>query len=301
MPGMSPISQRFIKTGLNLIFITLMAYFSVKSVYSIAESSYKNLTAAKKGAPGKTMAGSDAAMKEKKAEPFNSYSDIEKRNLFKAASKSEKEKKVDVSNLKETGLNLKLWGTIQSVGEDSYAVIEDSSAKDQKLYKAGDKIKNSTLKMVLREKVVLTVDGVDEVLQMEKADKGPGSSKNFASGMSGSRPGRFKGDSKEIPIDRKEVEAAMGDVNSLMRQISLKPHISDGKPDGIAVSSVQPSSIFKKAGLQSGDVIMSIDGREIKTFEDVMGMYESLKSSSRIEMQVKRQDTPVTLVYNLGE
>lgn len=291
--GMAQINQKHIKMGLNLIFITCMAYFGVKTFYSFFEGGHRSLKSAAKGLQSNPLE-EIADKKGKKSEPFDSYADVSKRNLFKSESKSEKEKKLDVSNLKETGLNLKLWGTIQSSEGDSYAVIEDSSKKDQQLYKPGDRINNSTLKMVLREKVVLTVDGVDEVLQMEKSDKGQASSRNGFSG-------RGRGDEKEIPIPRREVEAAMGDVNNLMRQISLKPHISDGKPDGISVSSVQPNSIFKKAGLQSGDVIISIDGREIKTFEDVMGMYESMKSATRIEMQVKRQDTPVTLVYNLGD
>ncbi|WP_027359380.1 type II secretion system protein GspC [Desulforegula conservatrix] len=295
-------NQRFIKIGLNIIFITLMAFFSVQSFYSLFESRFYGDQAPKNSKAG-NASGKTAVKAPKKMDSLTSYSEIGKRNFFKAASKSNTDKKIDVSNLKDTGLNLKLWGTVHSTDGDSCAIIEDSSSKSQQLYKTGDKINNSVVKMILREKVVLTVDGADEILQMEKIDKSPGPSKDTASGRPGIRldmPPRL-GDGKEIPIDRKEVESAMGDVNNLMRQISVKPHITDGKPDGIAVSSVQPNSIFKKAGLQSGDVILSIDGREIKTFEDVMGMYESLKTSSRIEMQVKRGDTPVSLVYNLSE
>lgn len=289
-------NPRFIKIGLNILFITLMAYFSVRSFYSLFEGYFSVDSRQKNAMSGKLFEKSDAKT-PKKMEPLTSYSEIGKRNFFKAASKADADKKIDVENLKDTGLNLKLWGTIQSTDGDSCAIIEDSSSKSQQLYKIGDKIKNSTIKMILREKVVLTVDGVDEILQMEKIDRASGTSKGFSSGRGNSGPGN----QRNIPIDRREVESAMGDINNLMRQISVKPHISDGKPDGIAVASVQPNSIFKKAGLQSGDVILSIDGKEIKTFEDVMGMYESLKTSSRIEMQVKRGDTPVSLVYNLSE
>lgn len=295
-------NQRFIKIGLNIIFITLMAFFSVQSFYSLFDNRFYGDQGSKNSKAG-NASGKTAVKAPKKMEALTSYSEIGKRNFFKAASKSDVDKKIDVSNLKDTGLNLKLWGTVHSTDGDSCAIIEDSSSKSQQLYKTGDKINNSVVKMILREKVVLTVDGADEILQMEKIDKSPGLSKDTASGRLGMRPDMppRSGDGKEIPIDRKEVESAMGDVNNLMRQISVKPHITEGKPDGIAVSSVQPNSIFKKAGLQSGDVILSIDGREIKTFEDVMGMYESLKTSSRIEMQVKRGDTPVSLVYNLSE
>lgn len=290
-------NQGFIKILVNLVCITLMAYFGVQSFYSLVDGNLPGSDSGKGKSAGRVSAGSDNSGSGKKAESFTAYSVIAERNLFKAASKSEADKKIDVENLKDTALNLKLWGTIQSDGSDSRAIIEDSSSKSQQLYRTGDKIKNSTLKMILREKVVLSVDGADEILQMEKSDKK--SSSSFRSASSGKNIQRH--DEKEIPIDRSEVESAMGDVSNIMRQISVKPHITDGKPDGIAVSSVQPNSIFRKAGLQSGDVIMSVDGREIKTFEDAMGMYESLKSSNRIEMQVKRGDTPVSLVYNINE
>lgn len=296
-------NQGFIKIFVNLVCITLMAYFGVQSFYSLVDGNLPDSDSGKGKSAGKIFARPDNAGSEKKAESFSAYSVIVERNLFKSASKSEADKKIDVENLKDTALNLKLWGTILSDGSDSRAIIEDSSSKSQQLYKIGDKIKNSTLKMILREKVVLSVDGADEILQMEKSDKKSASSSRIAS--SGRNSQRYdmppRHDEKEIPIDRSEVESAMGDVSNIMRQISVKPHITDGKPDGIAVSSVQPNSIFRKAGLQSGDVIMSVDGREIKTFEDAMGMYESLKSSNRIEMQVKRGDTPVSLVYNINE
>jgi len=295
-------NPRFIKIGLNIILITLMAFFSVQSFYSLVESRLSVDQSPKNAKAGRPPEKSPVSRSLKKTEALESYAEIGKRNLFKTASKDDSGKKVDVTNLKDTGLKLKLWGTIQSTDGDSFAIIEDSSSKSQQLYKTGDKIKNSTVRMILREKVVLNVDGVDEILQMEKLDnRSPSSSMDFASGRGIPRSDIHARPDEEIPIDRKEVESAMGDVNNLMRQISVKPHMSDGKPDGIAVASVQANSIFKKAGLQSGDVILSIDGKEIKTFEDVMGMYESLKSSSRIEMQVKRGDTPVSLVYNLSE
>lgn len=293
-------NQKIIKIGLNLVFITIMTFFSAKSFYAVfgPEKVTTGLTADKIG--GKKEDNQTSSAQQKKIEPIESYSEIGKRNLFKSASKSGTAKKVDVDNLRDTGLNLKLWGTIESGDGTSAAIIEDSSSKSQQLYKIGDKIKNSSIKMILREKVVLTVDGVDEILQMERPDKKSLASKSSPPSSKPDMPQRPDVE-KEIPIDRKEVETAMGDVNNLMKQISIKPHITDGKPDGIAVSSIQANSIFKKAGLQSGDVIMSIDGKEIKTFEDVMSMYESIKSSNRIEMQVKRGDAPVSLVYSLGE
>ena len=80
--------------------------------------------------------------------------------------------KVDVESLEETKLNLKLWGTVSGSNDGDYAVIEDVKAREQNLYRAGDAIQTATVKEIHREKVVLTVNGKDEVLQMQELESG---------------------------------------------------------------------------------------------------------------------------------
>ena len=100
------------------------------------------------------------------------YKTITKRNIFN--SSAEKivapvvEKKVDLDNLQETNRKLKLWGTVTGQDEAAYAVIEDSKAREQNLYRAGDTIQNAVVKLILREKVVLRVEDRDEILAMEE-------------------------------------------------------------------------------------------------------------------------------------
>jgi type II secretory pathway component PulC len=87
-----------------------------------------------------------------------------------------------VDKLKQTEMKLKLWGTfIGPDGQSLYAVIEDQKTREQHPYRPGDTIQNASVKMVLRQKVVLTVSGRDEVLGMEE----PGVVKSGAPG-----PGR---------------------------------------------------------------------------------------------------------------
>jgi len=109
-----------------------------------------------------------------KVRPLAFYNPIMDRNLFN--TKEGNPKKVEAikfDNLDKTKLKLKLWGTVYSEGEGRYAVIEDSLKRRQNLYRIGDEIQNATVKMILREKVVLNVRGKDEILEIEKITSGP--------------------------------------------------------------------------------------------------------------------------------
>jgi hypothetical protein len=74
---------------------------------------------------------------------------------------------IKLSALKKTDLKLKLWGTITGNSVSAYAIIEEVAKRKQKLYRVGETIQNATLSMILREKVVLNVDGEYEILEME--------------------------------------------------------------------------------------------------------------------------------------
>ena len=94
---------------------------------------------------------------------------IARRNIFKTPLKeSPSETSLDIEALKPTELKLKLWGTI--TGEDGLtrAVIEDQTKREQALFRAGEEVASAKIKMILREKVVLSVNGEDEVLEIEK-------------------------------------------------------------------------------------------------------------------------------------
>ncbi len=75
--------------------------------------------------------------------------------------------KIDIKAPKKTKLKLKLWGTITGNGVHAYAIIEEATRREQKLYRVGETIQNATIKMILREKVVLSVEGNDELLELE--------------------------------------------------------------------------------------------------------------------------------------
>ena len=56
-------------------------------------------------------------------------------------------------------------------------------------------------------------------------------------------------------------------------QASLRPVIEEDRMIGIEVSDIAPESIFAEAGIESGDVILSINGISIESLDANMDIF----------------------------
>lgn len=273
-------------TVLNILLITGIVFFIVKAMYKVATANIKSRQ------PSKATARHIITREDEKQHALSYYSSIRERNLFKTSTGiGGRPESLDIETLKPTDLKLKLLGTITGDEKKAYAVIEDTTEKRQNLYRIGDTIQNATLKMILREKVVLNVNGKDEMLGIEKPQAG----KEITSP---SRKLRAAG-SQNITVKRSQIESAVRDVNNLMKQIRIQPHFKNGKPDGLRLTGIRPNSIFYEMGLKSGDILMGVDGKNIESVDDALKFYQGLQSSSKVQLQVKRRGRLKTIDYNI--
>lgn len=284
--------------AMNLALLTLMAYFMVSILYQCVDIQVRG---------GETFAAPGAKtpgrIESRSVQTVAYYNPIIARDLFKVdkTAQAPDTPPADLENLKETDLKLKLWGTVSGDADKAYAVIEDGQKREQNLYRVGDTIQNATVKMILREKVILSVNGKDEILAMEELDKAGGSS-----AMAGRRSGRVPSASmsrsareQRITIERTMIDEAFQDVNRLMTDIAVTPHMEGGRVEGLNLNRIQPNSIFRRMGLRNGDVLMGVNGQPILTVEDAMQMYNNLRTSEEVQLQLKRRGQERTINYNI--
>jgi general secretion pathway protein C len=274
---------------LNLLLIGLAVYFSVNSFYK--------LTAMKLDAdqPSPNDQSKGSVPVSENVRPLSQYNAITERNLFKTkAQAAVQTASINLDALQQTKLNLKLWGTVTGPEEQTYAVIEESKTRKQNLYRVGDSIQNATVKMVLRGKVVLNVDGSDEVLEIEKARSGPA----YRVPAQTARRLR-KTRAQKITLRRAQVESALEDVNKLLTQVNIRPHYRDGQPDGLLLTRIKPRSIFLRMGLRNGDIITGVNGTPLQSVDDALRFYESLRSAADVTLQLKRRGRSRTIDYKI--
>jgi general secretion pathway protein C len=212
------------------IFIFINLFCIAVSAYVAVDGFYGTLSARLSQKPLSTqqdvyrVGDTDTAQR-----PLSAYQAVLDRNLFNTRSASAPStEKVDVESLEETKLNLKLWGTVSGADDSDYAVIEDVKAREQNLYRTGDAIQTATVKEIFREKVVLTVNGKDEVLQMQELESGkpvarPGGLPARAGAASS---GAVR--AQRISLRRSYIEQSMTDMATLMTQVQIQPHMENG-------------------------------------------------------------------------
>jgi general secretion pathway protein C len=285
---------------INLVFVTLAIYIGVNTFYKGVTSRMDVIQ------DHRAPVASEPWQSSAPVRPLGDYAAIDKRNLFKTGDAvkpkpPEPAAQTDISELNETNLKLKLWGTVSGEGEKTYAVIEDQQKRLQNLYRENDSVMGATVKRILREKVILTVGGKDEVLAMEKTGSG-----KFSAKTSSPRPSRASAVSRystsqaqQISLARQTVDEAMNDLNGLMDQAKIRPHFRNGKPDGLTISRIKRDSIFTQLGLRSGDIITGVDGQDIESVDDALKFYNQLKSSSSVTLQVRRRGRPKQIEYTI--
>ena len=276
----------------NLVLLTLAAYFAVGLFYQIAGA---QLNPPASFEQAKAVAESQVPLKDR---PFAYYRPVMTRDLFKtlktAVAKPDT-RSVDLEALEQTQLKLKLWGTVSGDAQNTYAVIEDLQKREQNLYRVGDSIQDATVKVILREKVVLAVAGKDEVLAMEEITQGSSPSPRAIASSRGPQPFPSRATREQkISIRRSMIDESLKDVNKLMTEIAIRPH-----EDGLSLSNIKPNSVFRRMGLRNGDVLVGINGQEIRSVEDAMRLYEGLRSASDLQVQLKRRGRDRSISYNI--
>lgn len=276
---------------LNVFLIAATIYFGINAFYITTASKLDHVR------PAISTGKKISLPEEGTVRPISYYNSIIERNLFNTKKKTNKIETVNIEALKQTDLKLKLWGTVTGERGKTYAVIEEQKEKKQNLYKVGDTIQNAKLKIILREKVVLNVNGKDEILEIEKV---AGDYKSIISSKKSKESLKSKESfSQNITIKRSQIDNAVKNVNDLMKQVKIRPHFSNGKPNGLNLSSIRSDSIFSEMGLKRGDIITGVNGKNIESVDDAMKFYESLKSSSNVLLQLKRRGQQKTINYNI--
>lgn len=271
---------------LDILLITAAVYFGVIIFYMIATENLDTVETAKSAVKKMTP------VEETTPHSLSFYQPIIERNLFKTKIETgEKLNRINVENLKQTDLKLKLWGTVTGGRNKAYAVIEETEGGKQNLFRVGDSIQSATLAIILREKVVLNVNGMDEILEMEKT--------TGAGNLSPSPETSVPSTSQQIPLERSQIENAVQDPNNLMSEVSIHPYIRDGKAEGFILTQIKPNSVFRKMGLRNGDIIVGVDGEKIESVDNALEFYEKLKSSSNVKLELNRRGQPQTIDYSI--
>jgi general secretion pathway protein C len=202
---------------------------------------------------------------------LNAYRVISDRNLFGSIDKTGEKIQINVDELEATKLGLTLLGTVSDTQGFDFAVIKEKNKKKHGLFREGDAIASATIIRIMRGMVVLRVDGKVEILKMEEGDSGKTGDKKQVSGPGG------RGVKNVIKVKKTDIDNAFKNMGKMLR--------------------IKPGSIFQKMGMQNGDIIQGVDDQPIKSPDEMLKLYNRLKSGCAISLNIKRKGETQNLEY----
>lgn len=266
---------------INIVLVTAISFLTVDTAYTIFAA---QLNTADRHPP--LISGDNFNQPEFKVPPFSNYKAIVKRDIFHTRANSvAPTEKIIVENIKPTEKNLKLSGTV--VGDDpakAYVIIEalgtNSRQRTQTLYKHGEAVQGSEIKKILREKIILSVNGENEIRQIAK----PQSTGTFLRSRSVANRSTNQPIRRRRTLRSSRIQNAISNVNKLMSQANIQPH-----PEGFQISRIRRSSIFRRMGLRNGDIVMAAGNRPISSVDDALDIMRGLTAGGKTSLKIKRQ------------
>jgi serine protease Do len=127
-----------------------------------------------------------------------------------------------------------------------------------------------------------------------------------------SRTGGFMGLSFAIPIDvamdistqlKSAGRVQRGRIGVVIQEVSkeLADSFGLGKPSGALVNGVEKGGPAEKAGVETGDIILRFDGKQVAASADLPRIVGSTKPGSKVPMQVWRKGQTRDVSVTVGE
>jgi general secretion pathway protein C len=278
-----PASRRLwlaLEIGLAALVVTLAAY-GVSAALRAATVD----EATPRFAPESTASGRVRA-----PGPLESYGVIATRDLFNPLPATD-------GHMTD---GLRLWG-VGLHGARGHAVIEDVEAHRQELYRVGDTIRGARITAIAWDRVTLQRDGVDATLELAP----PGERRAVeptatAAATPPEGPARIRRTGADaFIVDRRELEGATSNMSGLMTQLRAVAEVADGRPAGFRLFQIKEDSVFRRLGIQDGDVVQRINGTPVSDPASLLAFLERLRSEPRVAVDIVRGGTARTLVYDL--
>lgn len=239
------------------------------------------------------------------------YNSITSRNMFAAnglipdalvdenAADSQKTEAAPVPSQ----LPLNLIGTlVHSNPDKSIAAIEVRGKQGVLSYSPGKEIQNmASIVRVERQKVIFRNLNTSrlEFIEMKK----DGSKVSFKSGTTAAVAGKDVqqvGDNN-FAIKRADLLKYTNDLSSILMQARAVPNREPGTGNinGFRILDMQPGSIYEQLGLQRMDVIKAVDGTPVDSPAKAMELYNALKNSPKVTLQIERNGKSENMTYNI--
>lgn len=194
-----------------------------------------------------------------------------------------------------SSLPVRLLGTLvdEARAEWSAASLQDTTTRQAGTYLLHDFILGAEVVAIERTRVVVEVHGRREYLDGRGAE--PVALTRAVPAAAVLRqvgPGAY-----ELP--RAELERWMERLDEVVVQGRWTPVVREGRVAGFRLSGLRPGALFSQLGLQEGDVLQRVNGRDLGSAGGLLELPALLTQAVQVELEVGRGGATVRQRYTL--
>lgn len=193
-----------------------------------------------------------------------------------------------------------LLGTVQGAFNESFALVQKTSSKEERVFRMGDNVFNAGPLVAVRKEYIEVMTGKTRAKIMT-----PVASAAAATAAPAQQPPPQQGGlaaqtgAGNYVIDQRALNGALDNIGQAMTDARLLPSMKDGKVEGFRISEVKPQGIFGTIGMKNGDVLLRMNDFPIDSPEKAIQSLASLKGQSRIRLDLVRDGQPTTFNYDI--
>ena len=101
-------------------------------------------------------------------------------------------------------------------------------------------------------------------------------------------------------VDRSLLDHYAKNMDDIYKNIGIKEVKEDGKIKGFRITFVRRDSPFAKLGIKRGDIIKSINGQEINSYNTAFEIYKNIQNVENLTMVIKRGKEEMELEYEIN-
>ncbi len=214
---------------------------------------------------------------------------ILKRNPFKVIESINNNNKNIESQIKEIPIadikDFELRGIIWSEEKkDRIAIIYDKKLKLEGIYGIGDKLSGAIIKDIMKDQIIVNINNKDKRILFSdfiKLKKEINSSKEL-----------------NYLVSKHILKSKLSNMPFLLRSIRVVPYSSLGIK-GFKVVSIRDRFIKNGLGLKKGDIILSINGKQVINMDNVMQFYSKIQDIDHVDLEILRNGQRQVLSYSI--
>ncbi len=197
-------------------------------------------------------------------------------------------------------LKITITGIITSTEETDNQVIIADAAKEEKLYKVGDKIADAHILRIFRNKVIfIRSNGQQETLFMNEAEaKKEIETLQITNWDMVVQQRAYN----TYAIDTRAFGSQVKNLASFIEMLDVTTVFRNGQSVGCRIGKLEKNSLGSALGFQTGDIVIAINDIEPTTTVARVEIYaaiQSLKDNAAIAVDLLRKQKKMQLMYTI--